>query len=165
MINAIVCVDENWAIGRDNELLFNLHRDMSFFRCVTLNKVVVCGRKTLESFPDGAPLKNRSTICLCSPKNNRDDCYCVNSVEETTKLLNELSKTQDVWIIGGAKLYETFLPLCEYVYVTKVLANGNGTVYFPNLDQHKNFKCIRETPPVEDSGELISFCLYERIKE
>lgn len=162
MIKAIVCVDSNWAIGRENDLLFQLQKDMNFFRITTQNKIVVCGRKTLESFPGSKPLPKRSTICLCSPENNRNDCYCVNSLEEATKLLGELGKTQDVWIIGGAKIYETFLPLCEQVYVTKVSADGNGTVFFPNLDERDDFNCINQTSPVEDNGKFITFCIYQR---
>ena len=163
MIKAIVCVDSNWAIGRENDLLFHLPKDMNFFRFMTEKKIVFCGRKTLDSFPGSKPLLKRSTICLCSPDNNRDDCYCVNSVEEATKLLCELGKTQDVWIIGGAKIYETFLPLCKQVHVTKVSADGNGTVFFPNLDEHKDFKCIDKTAPIEDNGKFLTFCIYQRM--
>ena len=100
MIKALVAVDENWAIGRDNDLLFKLPNDMRAFKAATIDKIVVCGRKTLESFPGGKPLKNRSTICLCSTENNRDDCYCINDVDELIKLMTELSKTQDIFIIG-----------------------------------------------------------------
>ena len=164
MIKAIVCVDNNWAIGRENDLLFHLQKDMNFFRITTQNKIVVCGRRTLESFPGSMPLKNRSTICLCSPENNRDDCYCINSLEEATRLLLELGKTQDIWIIGGAKIYHALLPLCEQVYVTKVLADGNGTAFFPNLDEHKDFKCINQTAQIEDNGKLITFCVYQRME-
>ena len=71
MIKALVAVDINWAIGRDNDLLFKLPNDMQAFKTATTGKIVVCGRKTLESFPNGKPLKNRSTICLCSKENNR----------------------------------------------------------------------------------------------
>ena len=109
MIKAIVCVDKNWAIGKDNDLLFKLPNDMRAFRTATLNKIVVAGRKTVESFPGNKPLPGRSTICLCSKENNRDDCYCINDINELKRLLNELAKTQDIFIIGGGKLYKELL--------------------------------------------------------
>lgn len=65
MIKAIVCVDEKFAIGKNNDLLFHLPNDMRAFKNTTLNKIVACGYNTLLSFPGSKPLKNRSTICLC----------------------------------------------------------------------------------------------------
>ncbi len=162
MINAIVCVDRNWSIGRDNDLLFKLPKDMNHFKTMTANSIVVCGRKTLESFPGGKPLKNRSTICLCSAENNRDDCYCINSFNEAIKLVKELSKTKDVWIIGGQAIYKLFIDYVDKVYVTKVDAYGKGAAFFPNLDELSDFVCINETAAVEDNSYEIKFCIYKR---
>ena len=142
LINAIVCVDNKWSIGKDNDLLFHLPKDMNHFKIMTSNSIVVCGRKTLDSFPNGRPLKNRSTICLCSKDNNREDCYCINDFEEALKLIKELSKTTDIWIIGGQSIYNLFIDYVDEVYVTKVYADGKGTVFFPNLDEHKDFKVV-----------------------
>lgn len=160
MLKAIVCVDQEWAIGRDNDLLFNLSKDMAFFKATTQGKVVVCGRKTLESFPGGKPLPNRSTICLCSPENNRDDCYCVNSFKELLKLTLELAKIQDVFVIGGGQLYEAFLPYYDEVLVTKVWAIQNGTVFFPNLDKLSSFKLKSASENIIDKGYILKFCVY-----
>ena len=165
MIKALVAVDENWAIGRNNDLLFKLPNDMRCFRTVTANEIVVCGRKTLESFPNGKPLKGRSTICLCSKEYNRDDCYCVNDIEELRKLIKELSKTQDIYIIGGGRLYKELLYLCDSVIVTKVRADGNGTVFFPNLDfdPHFDLEYCSEDIPDGPAGEYITnICTYWR---
>ena len=162
MIKAIVCVDNNWAIGNDNELLFHLPKDMNFFRITTQDKVVVCGRKTLESFPGNRPLQKRSTICLCSPENNREDCYCVNSFYELLKLVKELAKTQDIFIIGGAQLYKAFLPYYDEVLVTKVSADGHGTVFFPNLDDIETFVISTSTASYPDGEYLIQFLTYKR---
>jgi dihydrofolate reductase len=125
MIKAIVCVDRNWSIGRNNNLLFKLPDDMKMFKSATTGKVVVCGRKTLESFPGGKPLPHRSTICLCSKENSRDDCFCIHDVNELKKLLKELSKTQNVWIIGGSRVYRELLDCCDEIIVTKVDADGH----------------------------------------
>ena len=165
MINAIVCVDKNWSIGKDNDLLFSLPKDMNHFKIMTTDSIVVCGRKTLDSFPGGKPLKKRSTICLCSKEYNRDDCYCVNTFEEAIKLVRELSKTQDIWIIGGQSIYKSFIDYVDTVFVTKVEADGDGTVFFPNLDEDKNFKAVTKTAEIEDNGYNISFYVYKRVNE
>ena len=166
MIRALVAIDNNWAIGKDNDLLFKLPNDMRAFKAATLNKIVVCGRKTLESFPNGKPLKNRSTICLCSKENNRDDCYCVNDVEELIKLIKELSKTQDIFIIGGAQIYKKLLYVCDEIIVTKVNADGNGTVFFPDLDYDTRFYldyCSPAIPDGVDNAYVTHTCTYKRV--
>ena len=165
MIKAIVCVDENWAIGRDNDLLFKLPNDMRAFKTATTGKVVVCGRKTLLSFPKQRPLPGRTTICLCSKENNRDDCYCVNDINELIKLITELSKTQDVFIIGGAQLYKELLPVCDEVIVTKVDADGRGTAFFPDLDHDDRFYldfCSSAIPDGVNLEYITHICTYKK---
>lgn len=162
MLKAIVCVDKNWAIGRDNGLLFNIAEDMRFFRLMTKDQIVFCGRKTLLSFPDSKPLKNRSTICLCSDGYDRDDCYCIHDFNQAVKLVLELAKTQNVYVIGGGMLYEAMLPYCEEVHVTKVDADGNGTVFFPCLDISPEFVLANETDIMEEMGYRFKFCVYKK---
>jgi dihydrofolate reductase len=162
MIKAIVCVDANWAIGKNNDLLFHLPKDMKRFRLETKDSIVVCGYNTLLSFPGGKPLKGRSTICLCPTEIERDDCFCTHSFEECLQLVKELAKTQTVWIIGGAMLYESFLPYCDVVVVTKVKADGEGTVFFSNLDKSKNFELAYSSEDENDGEYTINFCTYYR---
>lgn len=82
-MNVIVAVDKNWGIGKDNKLLVSIPSDMKFFREETMNKVVVMGRKTLESFPNGLPLKRRTNIVLTKDRNYKvKDAILVHSVEE-----------------------------------------------------------------------------------
>lgn len=162
MIKAIVCVSSNWCIGKDNDLLFKLPSDMRAFRTTTLGKTVVCGRKTLESFPGNKPLPRRSTICLCSKENNRDDCYCVNDINELKRLIKELAKTQDVFIIGGGKLYRELLTSCDEVIVTKVRAEASGTVFFPNLDENPEFYLKYQSEDIPDGEYITNICTYKR---
>lgn len=163
MIKAMVCVDRNWCIGRDNDLLFKLPNDMRSFKVATTSKVVVCGRKTLESFPGGKPLPHRSTICLCSKENSRDDCFCIHEVNELKKLIKELAKTQNIWIIGGARVYSELLDCCDEIIVTKVDADGHGTAFFPNLDELDTFELIHKSEDIYDNEYLTNICLYKRI--
>ena len=113
-MNLIVAVDKNWAIGLKNKLLVSIPEDMKFFRTETAGKVVVMGRKTLESFPGGIPLKNRINIVLTG---NRDyeakGALVLHTVED---VLQELKKypSQEVYIIGGERHFPVFLSLLRY---------------------------------------------------
>ena len=99
-MNLIVAADKNWGIGKDNKLLVSIPSDMKFFRQETMGKVVVMGRKTLESFPNGLPLKNRTNVVLTSDKNYQvKDAVIVHSIDE---VLEELKKYDDdeIYVIG-----------------------------------------------------------------
>lgn len=91
-MNIIVAADKNWAIGKDNKLLVSIPADMKMFRQETTGKVVVMGRKTLESFPNGLPLKNRTNIVLTGNKDYKvKDAVIVHTIEE---LLEEIKNTR-----------------------------------------------------------------------
>lgn len=163
MIIGIVCTDKNWAIGKDNKLLFNLSADMKFFRQKTMGKVVVCGRKTLLSFPGEKPLWGRSTLVLSSSGFERNDCMVFHSKEELIRLVVELSKTQDVYIIGGASIYNLFLPYYNKVYVTMVEAViEDADTFFPNLFKHPEFDCNFSGITLEENGYRFQFDEFNR---
>lgn len=134
-MNLIVAVDKNWAIGNDNKLLVSIPQDMKFFRETTMGKVVVMGRKTLESFPGGQPLKKRTNIVLTRDKNYQvKDAIVVNTVDE---LLQELKKydEEEIYVIGGESIYRQMLPYCKVAHVTKINHAYEADTYFPNLDE------------------------------
>lgn len=139
-MNLIVAVDKNWAIGCRNKLLVSIPEDMKFFRSETSGKVVVMGRKTLESFPGGQPLKNRTNIVLTrNPNYQVKGALVLHSVEE---VLEELKKypTEDVYIIGGDSIYKTFLPYCDVAHVTRIDHAYEADAYFPNIEQMPQWK-------------------------
>ena len=162
MIIGIVCTDKNWGIGKKNDLLFHLKKDMQFFRQQTSDSIVVVGLNTLLSFPESKPLKGRSTICLCPEEVERDDCYCIHDFDEMVRLVKELAKTKVVWVIGGAMLYTSMLPYYDQVYVNKVDADGEAEVFFPNLDKHTNYEVKQVLPKVEDEGYNTQLYVYKR---
>jgi dihydrofolate reductase len=165
MIIGIVCVDKNFGIGKNNDLLFHLPVDMNFFKTMTAESIVITGYNNLLSFPGSKPLKGRSTICICPPDIERDDCYCVHDFPTLLHLVQELSKTQNVYIIGGAMLYESFLDFYDKVYVTKVDSEGDADVFFPNLDENTNFILSYCSKPIKDGEHSIRFCTYYRQQE
>ena len=105
----IVNVDRQWNIGCDNGLLFSIPEDMKFFRQTTTGKVVVMGRKTLDSFPGGRPLKNRVNIVLTRDSSfEREGTLVCHSVQEVFDAVKDYN-TDDVFVIGGESVYKMFL--------------------------------------------------------
>lgn len=134
-MNCIVAVDKNWAIGKNNDLLVKIPMDQKFFRETTTGKVVVMGRKTLESFPNGLPLKNRTNIVLThNPNYTVKDAIVVHSLEELEEELKKY-KSEDIYVIGGEKIYAQLLDQCDVAHVTKIDYAYDADAYFPNLDE------------------------------
>lgn len=134
-MNIIAAVDRNWAIGNKNSLLVKIPRDQKLFREMTEQKVVVMGRKTLESLPQKQPLKNRTNIILSSDKNYTvKGAAVVHSVEE---LFEELKKYQsdDIFVAGGETVYRQLLPYCDTAHITKIDYAYEADAYFPKLDK------------------------------
>ena len=158
-MKAILHVDKEWGIGKNNELMFSIPADMKFFRETTINNVVVMGNNTLKSFPNGLPLKNRVNIVL-SRTASRNDCVIVKSLSD---LFEELKKydTNNVCVIGGASIYKELLPYCNEVLVTKVDAIGGADTFFENLDNNNDFELVFESEPVETNGYTIRFTTYQ----
>lgn len=141
----IVAVDENWAIGYKNNLLVRIPADHKFFRNETLGKVVVLGRKTLETFPQAQPLSGRVNIILTRNANYKaGDAIIVHSVEELLEKVKEYN-TDDVYIIGGETVYEQFLPYCDEAEVTKIDHKYEADAYFPNLDMDPEWELVGES--------------------
>lgn len=163
-MNLIVAVDENWAIGYKNELLIRIPADMKMFRNETTGKVVVLGRKTLETFPNAQPLKNRTNIIL-STKTDYEvkDGIVVHSIEE---LLEELKNyaDEDVYIIGGEAVYRQMLPYCNVAYVTKIDRKYEADAFFPNLDTDQSWKLVAESDEQSYFDTTYNFVRYERVK-
>lgn len=134
MIRAIVAVDKNWAIGKDGRLLTNIPDDQRFFRQTTTGQVVIMGRRTLESLPQGKPLPNRINIILtrnADYKNN--DVIVAHSVSEALDLARKHGK--EVYIAGGEEVYKAFLPYCDEAFVTYIDYSYQADARFPNLDK------------------------------
>ncbi len=158
-MNLIVVVDKNWGIGKNNDLLFKLKKDMKFFRETTTGKTVVMGANTFKSFPNGA-LPNRTNIVLDSSGTQHHGAICASTVVELDKVLAKFD-SDDVFVIGGASFYKLMLNHCKTAYVTKVDADGNADVFFPDLDILPNWQCVEKQQPVDDCGYQITFCTYQ----
>lgn len=159
MIYAIVHTDKEWGIGKGNDMMFSLPKDMKFFRETTIGHTVVMGGNTLRSFPNQKPLKNRVNIVL-SRGHVCDECIFVRDFDELKKEIKSREQ-EEIYVIGGGVIYNELLPYCHGALVTKVDAVGGAEVFFPNLDLHPDFVCVEESEPIEDNGYTIRFTRYE----
>ena len=156
----IAAVSENWGIGKDNCLLFNIPKDMKFFRETTMGKTVILGRKNLESFPSGKPLKNRTNVILTHDKNfSCEGAVTAGSIEE---LLALDCVDDDTFVIGGESVYRQLLDYCDICYITKVHECVQADKFMINLDEREDWGLLSESEKIEDSGHIISFCVYKR---
>ena len=161
-MNLIVNVDSNWAIGYRGKLLVSIPEDMKFFRSKTTGKVVVLGRKTLDTFPGGQPLKNRTNIILTrNPNYQVKGAIICHSVEE---VLEELKKynSEDVYIIGGDSIYKEFLPYCDVAHVTRTDHVYDADAWFPNLEEDPAWVLTGESEEKTYFDLEFRFCRYER---
>ncbi|MEE1027445.1 MAG: dihydrofolate reductase [Agathobacter sp.] len=164
-MNLIAAVDKNWAIGKNNELLVRIPADQKFFRETTTGKVVVMGRKTLESFPNGTPLKNRTNIVLTHDKNyDGKGAIVVNSLDQ---LHEELKKypSEDIFIIGGQKIYEQLVDECNVAHITKIEYEYDADAYFPNLDEKEEWVITGDSEEQTYFDLEYFFYRYEKVKK
>lgn len=163
-MNIIVAVDENWAIGCRGDLLVRIPADHKMFRNETLGKVVVLGRKTMDTFPGGLPLQGRTNIVLTrNPEYQVKDAVAVHSVEE---LLEEVKKydSRDVYVIGGDSVYRLLLPYCDTAHVTKIDRAYEADAYFPNLDEDGEWEITADSEEQTYFDTTYHFVKYERKK-
>lgn len=160
----IVAVDKNWGIGKNNDLLVSIPADMKMFRTETSGKVVVMGRKTLESFPGGLPLKNRTNIVLSgNPDYQVKGAIVVHSLQELLEEIKKYPKDQ-VYCIGGDSLYKMLLPYCDTAQVTKIDFAYEADRYFPNLDEMPQWQVAAESEEQTYFDLEYRFVRYERCK-
>ena len=166
MIISILNCDNKFGIGKKNGLLFNLPLDMKYFRETTKGHVVAMGENTLLSFPGSKPLKNRTNIVLSKDIDHEyEGVINVHDFDAFVKMIQKYGKEEDVFIIGGASIYRQTLPYVDMVYLTKVDADGEAEVFFVNLDEDKNFRCIETGEPIEDNGHIIRFTKYQNLNK
>lgn len=159
----IAAVDNEWNIGNKGGLLFSLPDDMKFFRTTTSGKIVVMGRKTLESFPNSKPLKNRVNIVLSRSNHDVEGAEFVTGVDELLGRLNEYD-TDDVYVIGGAQIYSLLLPYCDTALITHVdTVASEADSKLPELNADE-WKITEQSDIHENNGIKFRFTTYKRVK-
>ena len=161
-MNAIVVVDQNWAIGREGRLLFNLPGDMRRFKELTEGGVIIMGRRTLNSFVEGHPLPDRRNIVVTR---NKDLCPPeVEVVPDTGAALEAVAQEdpEQVWVIGGGSVYAALLSRCRRAYLTRVetVAEVEPDTYFPNLDHLPGWEIEETGEPITENEVTYRFVRY-----
>lgn len=163
-MNLIVSVSSEWAIGFQNDLLFHVSEDMKYFKSKTIGKTVVMGQNTFLSLPNQKPLKDRVNIVLSdNPQFAPEGVIVVRSLDELFDALKAYD-TDNVFVIGGAMIYETLLPYCDNAYITQFHAAKPADRFFPCLEKSKKWRlaersALHETP----DGLKFTFDRYEQI--
>ena len=164
-MNIIVAVDENWAIGCRGNLLVRIPADHKMFRQETLGKVVVLGRKTMDTFPGGRPLpKRRNIVITHCPDFSRVGAETVSSLAAMREATAGTPPDQ-LWVIGGGSIYAALLSQCARAYVTRVDAAAEGAdSFFPNLDKLPGWTVRAVSEPVTENGLTYRFYDYVNTK-
>lgn len=161
-MNMIAAVDRNWAIGHGGKLLVSIPNDMKHFREETMGKVVVYGRKTLETFPQGMPLGGRVNVILSeNPGFQVKNARVVSSVEGLMKVL-EAYDSKEVYIIGGESVYRQMLPYCNTAHITRIDRAYEADAYFPDLDKDPAWEITADSEEQTYFDIPYVFLRYER---
>ena len=159
MLEAIVAVYADWGIGNGTTQPVVLSADRAHFRSVTGDAAVIVGRKTLEDFPGGRPLKGRHNIVVTRQDLTVPGAEVVHSTEEA---LSAAEKHPRCLVLGGASIFEQFFPYLQKIYITKIGCCPESSRFFPNLDELPDWQCTEKGPLLEEDGIPYCFCLYER---
>jgi dihydrofolate reductase len=169
----IVAVERNWGIGLQGSLLFRIREDMKRIKAMTTGHVIVAGRKTLLSFPNGQPLPERINVILTRQTGFQAGAATI--AHSLPELAAELNKYADdeIYVLGGSNVYDLLLPYCELAYVTKVDLELAADRFFPDLDHLPGWRLVETSEPRRLAGYVdgesqpreitCQFCLYRQI--
>ena len=158
-MEAIVAVFSDWGIGSEGTQQVVLKADRRHFRELTQGAAVIVGRRTLEDFPGGKPLKGRHNIVITRQDLTIDGAEVVHSALEAAAAANEHDRAI---VIGGASVYRQMLPWMDTIHITKIELAPASDSFFPNLDELDGWTCTDCTPWMEENGVRYAFCTYRK---
>lgn len=158
-MNFIVAVDKNYAIGRNGTLIYSLPSDLAYFKKVTSGKVVVMGDRTFLSLPKH-PLPNRTNIVMTLTNETFDGAITVRSVDELKNVIKNYN-TDDVFVIGGASIYNLLMDYCKFAYITKIEASEPADTFINNIEEKGTWKLVSASENQNENGLNFKFCVFE----
>ena len=167
IISIIVAISKNQVIGKNNQLIWHLPKDMKFFMDTTMDTVVIMGRKNYESIPKKyRPLKNRKNIIITRNKSYiAEGCTVVNSIDESLKVLNNIENSE-VFVIGGGEIYKKFLDkgLIDRMYITHIDEYFDGDTFFPDVNYESwKFSKILDHSKDETNPHDFKIMVYDKL--
>ena len=161
MISIIVAIAENYAIGKNNDLLCHIPEDMKRFKRITSGHKVIMGKRTYESLPY-RPLKDRTNIVISDiPGDHYDGCVMAYSIEEALQLC---SPEEECFVIGGGMVYRQFMPVADKLYITWVHREFDADTFYPEIDPEIWKEAEREEGGDDSLDFRYSFVTYIRRK-
>jgi len=160
MISIIVAIAENYAIGKDNQLLWHISNDLQHFKKVTSGHTVLMGKNTYFSLPK-KPLPNRKNIVITdNPNEVFDGCFMAYSIEDA---LAKINNNEETFIMGGGSVYRQFFPYADKLYITKIKASFEADTFFPEISD-TDWELIENEDGLIDSNSHLSysFLTYKR---
>jgi dihydrofolate reductase len=157
-LEAIVAVYADWGIGAKGTQPVVLKADRRHFRAVTGGDAVIVGRRTMEDFPGGRPLKGRRNIVVTRQELEIEGAEVVHSTAEALAAAGDAR----CLVIGGASVYEQFFPYLNKIFITKIDLIPRSDRFFPDLDALPDWSCTEQGPWQEEDGVRYRFCIYER---
>lgn len=161
-ISMIVACAQNMAIGKDNDLIWHISEDLKHFKRTTMDHTVIMGRRTWDSLPK-KPLPGRHNIVL-THDNNFQTMENVSVARSINDVFNLLEPNEEAFVMGGATLYQAFMPFASRLFITWVHKDFEADVYFPNIDLSV-FNLVEETPVVEDEKSGLSYHFAEYLRK
>lgn len=153
-ISIIVAIAQNFAIGKNNDLLFHLPNDLKRFKKITTGHPVIMGRNTLLSLPKGALPNRRNIVITDNPEEKFDRCEMVFSIREAADAVKD---EEEAFIIGGGMIYRQFYPIAGKLYLTVVHRDFDADVWFPEIDYSEWSEVSREDLFDEKNGFNYSY--------
>ena len=159
MMNIILAVDNSWAIGRDNDMVYRIKKDLAHFKDLTFGNPVIMGRKTFDSI--GKALVGRENIVLTRNRDFKADGVLVfHKPEDILSYLKDCPK--EIFVIGGQEIVEVFLSYCQRAYITKIDSTRKADTYLHNFDEDDDFFLLSQSQPMFEDGLMFRYCIYER---
>lgn len=157
----ILAVDRDFGIGKDNKLLFRLKKDLAHFKKLTLNNIVIMGRKTYESMGGGLP--KRENIVLTRNKDYKiNDGLVFNNVVKLLSYLEKNKNDRDIFVIGGNEIVELLLSFCDEAIITKIDTKKDADTFLHNFDNDKNFEIYKESDIINENDTDFKYVYYRR---
>ena len=159
----IAAADERWGIGKDGDLLARLPEDLEFFKGKTLNKAIVIGRKTLESFRGGNPLPKRLNVVLTRQGTYDHERILVMKSLEDFETWLETQEDEEVYLAGGGEMYKLLLPYCNKAYITRLEGDFHADTHMPDLSK-EGFKCLLKGPVTQEGQVKYRHTTWVRVE-
>ncbi|WP_308862357.1 dihydrofolate reductase [Paenibacillus radicis (ex Xue et al. 2023)] len=165
IISMIYAMDEQGGIGIDNKIPWRLPEDMAFFRRTTTGHTVLMGRKTFESVGSKPLPKRRNVILTRDTSFTAEGCEVVHTVEAALELIGSGDAEEELFVIGGAEVYNLFMPHADRLYITEINHQFQADAFMPGIDKSQ-WKAASRVKGVKDEKNPYDyeFVTYERIR-